>query len=402
MPFIILNENKITNLRMAGKTQWIARYAIGTGKHMPELHSIMQKALTMITPAERRTIHRRWIGLEQSMVLYQRTIWYGVLGGVALILVGVGLVLAWNFTLKNRIHAATKELQEELEERKRAEARTRKLEEQLRQSHKMEAIGTLAGGIAHDFNNILGTIIGYTEMMEIFDAADDPKMKTRLGHVLSASYRAKELVNQILTFSRRSEQEKRPVILAPVIRETAKFVQVLLPPGIRVDVRMEDGDRNITVISNPVEVHQVLMNLCTNAFHAIEAQSSRGEITITLSRLCLDPHEAVRYLGLGPGNYARLTVEDTGKGMSRDTLDRMFDPFFTTKSTGKGTGMGLSVVHGIVKNASGHISAQSREGEGTCFEVLVPEAHAGETDATGAAAGPGAGGRGRAHPHGGR
>ncbi|MCG8619589.1 MAG: ATP-binding protein, partial [Desulfobacterales bacterium] len=212
-----------------------------------------------------------------------------------------------------------------------------------------------------------------TEMMEMFDAADNPKMQTRLGHVLSASYRAKELVNQILTFSRRSGQEKHPVLLAPLIRETAKFIQVLLPSGIRLEVRMSEDHRDITVMSNPVEIHQLVMNLCTNSLHAIEAKTSEGKITVTLSRLLMDPHDAALHLGLGPGNYARLTVEDTGKGMSRETMERMFDPFFTTKPQGEGTGMGLSMVHGIVQSASGRITAESREEEGTCFHILLPE-----------------------------
>ena len=368
--FYTIEEQKITNLRMAGKTQWVAKYGIGTNKSMPELHVIMQKALDMITPSEKRSIQRRWIGLEQSILLYKRPLWYAAMTFLAGILMITGVVFAWNCTLKRRVDEATRDLHNELEERIRAQEHTRKLEDQLRQAHKMEAIGTLAGGIAHDFNNILGTIIGYAEMIEMFDVPPEGKMQERLDQVLSASYRAKDLVNQILTFSRQSEGEKRTVILAPVIKETIKFVQVLLPSCIEVETRMKDED--MAIVANPVQIHQMLMNLCTNAAHAI-GEENQGKIRITLTRQQLDPHQAAQYIGIGPGRYARVTVEDTGTGMKPEVVERIFDPFFTTKPAGEGTGMGLSVVHGVVKSCYGHISVHSETGQGTSFEILIPE-----------------------------
>lgn len=372
--FYTIEEQKITNLRMAGKTQWVAKYGIGTNKSMPELHAIMQKALNMITPSEKRSIQRRWIGLEQSILLYKRPLWYAAMAFLTVIIMIIGFVFTWNRTLKRRVDEATRDLHNELEERIRAQERTRKLEDQLRQAHKMEAIGTLAGGIAHDFNNILGTIIGYAEMIEMFDTPSQGKMRERLDHVLSASYRAKDLVNQILTFSRQSEGEKRTVILAPLIKETIKFVQVLLPSSIEVETLMED--EGVAIVANPVQIHQMLMNLCTNAAHAI-GEENQGKIQITLTRQQLDPHEAAQYLGMGPGHFARVTVEDTGIGMKPDVVERIFDPFFTTKPTGEGTGMGLSVVHGVVKSCCGHISVHSEPGRGTSFEILIPEADPG-------------------------
>ena len=366
--FYTIEQQKITNLRMAGNSHWVARYAIGTSKAQPRLHAIMQKGLDMITPAEKRRIQKRWIGLEQSLILHQKFFIYLGMGLAALLTLVVVTVFTWNRTLKGRVESAVQELNEELEEKSRAQEQNRKLEAQLRQAHKMEAIGTLAGGIAHDFNNILGTIIGYGEMMEIFDLPEKGQARDRLDQILAASYRARDLVDQILTFSRQSDAETRPVGLAPVIKETAKFIQVLLPPNVEMKILPMPPD--LSIEANPVQIHQLLMNLCTNAAHAI-GEENQGRITLELDRREIRSHALE---DLPPGPYARLTIIDTGGGIPPEALDRVFDPFFTTKPTGEGTGMGLSVVHGIVKSFRGRISVANTRAGGAKFKILIPEA----------------------------
>ncbi|MCG8470393.1 MAG: transporter substrate-binding domain-containing protein [Desulfobacterales bacterium] len=368
--FYSIEKMHITNLRMAGHTQWVARYAIGINKAYPELHTIIQKTLNAITPREKRIIRGRWIGLEQAVLLYKKPLWYAALGILLFILMVITSIGVINHTLKKRVAQATSDLQEELEERKRAQAQNKKLENQLRQAHKMEAIGTLSGGIAHDFNNILGTIIGYGEMIEMFDAPKTGKLKERLQQLLFASYRGKDLVNQILTFSRPSDNEKRPVLPAPVIKETTAFLKVILPPTVTVETRIKDS--GVTILADPVQLHQVIINLCTNAAHAI-GEESQGTIRIALDRKEMTPHEATTHLGMTPGTYARLSISDTGCGIADQIKERIFDPFFTTKPAGEGTGMGLSVVHGILKAWGGHIHVISEKGKGSTFVILVPQ-----------------------------
>ena len=367
--FYNIEAEQITNLRMAGHSNWVARYAIGTSKANPQLHAILQKGLDMISEKEKRQIRKRWIGLEQSLILHQNQLTQLGLALAGLLTLVVITVFTWNHTLKRRIALAVKELNDELEERNRAQEQNRQLEARLRQAQKMEAMGTLAGGIAHDFNNILGTIIGYGEMMELFDIPEGGKARQRLDQILAASYRARDLVDQILTFSRRSGSETRPVALAPVIKETAKFIQVLLPPNIHIQVHPMPQD--LSIEANPVQIHQVLMNLCTNAAHAM-GEEAQGTIDIQLERREVSNADAT---DLAAGSYARLTVADTGPGIAEEVLDRVFDPFFTTKPTGEGTGMGLSVVHGIIQNFKGRIFAKNRPGQGAEFEILIPETH---------------------------
>jgi len=244
------------------------------------------------------------------------------------------------------------------------------LEQQLFQAQKMEAIGTLAGGVAHDFNNILYVIIGFTELA-LDETAHDCQLSGFLANVLKAAERAKYLVNQILTFSRQSEVEKRPLLIEPIVKEVCKFLRASLPTTI--EIRWTLGDHLSPVLADPTQIHQVLMNLCTNAGHAM--RKTGGKLAISLDEVDLDAVSVAAYPDSIPGRYQQVTVSDTGHGIDRSVVDRIFDPYFTTKEKGEGTGLGLAVVHGIVKAHRGIIRVESEPGAGSLFRVYLPVAH---------------------------
>lgn len=245
------------------------------------------------------------------------------------------------------------------------------IEERLRQTQKMEAIGTLAGGIAHDFNNILGAVIGYSTLI---------KDRTMLGsedaedinEVLQAARRAKELVTQILTFSRKAQESREPVQFHLVLGEAMRLLRQTIPTTIDIDLNISK-ERDV-VLADPTQLHQVIMNLCTNAYHALGNDGGRMSVS-------LDTVNGAIKVGRGQqskGPFVRLVVEDNGEGMSPEVVSKVFEPFFTTKAQGKGTGMGMSVVHGIVQGLGGEINVDSLVGKGTRITVLLP-LHEGET-----------------------
>jgi PAS domain S-box-containing protein len=240
------------------------------------------------------------------------------------------------------------------------------LQAQLQQTQKMQAIGTLAGGIAHDFNNILAAVIGYTEIA-IADVEKGGVLHDNLKEVLKAGERAKDLVNQILTFSRQSEQDLKPIKVALIVKEVLKLIRASLPATIAID---QDLKSNAAVLGDYTKIHQVLMNLCTNAAHAMRKKG--GVLSVSLADVELDADYAAKHFDIKPGLYLKLSVRDTGQGISSDLLGQIFDPFFTTKQQGEGTGMGLSVAHGIVKSHGGTISVYSEPGEGSIFNVYLP------------------------------
>ena len=252
--------------------------------------------------------------------------------------------------------------------RKAAEDEHRRFEAKIRQAQKMEAIGTLAGGIAHDFNNILSAIIGYTEMA-INKTPGESIPYSYMQQVLKGAARAADLVKQILTFSRQTEEEHRPVLMDPIIKEALKLLRASLPTTIEIRPKITTSSHHM-VIADPTQIHQVIMNLCANAAHAMREHG--GILEVELSEVELSELHRALPLQLGPGAYLRLKVSDTGHGMNEETLQRIFDPFFTTKPRDEGTGMGLAVVHGIVENYGGAITVQSKPGEGSQFCLFFP------------------------------
>ena len=245
------------------------------------------------------------------------------------------------------------------------EAEKRKLQHQLRQSQKMEAIGTLAGGIAHDFNNVLSIILGNTELA-LADMPGSQPARRNLQQILTASLRAREMIQQLLSFSREEESGSKPLCLNRVIDDSLKLMRASLPTNITIERDLCDGE--CTTIADATQIHQVMLNLCTNAAHAMEPDG--GVLTVRLESLDVGPMSGVD--GLVPGRYARMVVADTGRGIDSAIIERIFDPYFTTKETGKGTGMGLSVVHGIIKASGGAIRAFSRPGRFTEFHIYLP------------------------------
>jgi PAS domain S-box-containing protein len=242
-----------------------------------------------------------------------------------------------------------------------------KLEAQLQRAQKMEAIGTLAGGIAHDFNNILAAIIGYTEIANL-QVDKGSQAKTSLEKVLEAGERAKSLVAQILSFSRQSEEGQKPIQISPVVEEVLKLLRASLPTTVKI-CRHIEADKAI-VEADPTKIHQILMNLCTNAHYAMRDKG--GVLEVTLVPVELGADEVASYHDLIPGSYVKLSVSDTGCGMTQSTVDRIFDPYFTTKEKGKGTGLGLAVVQRIVKGYDGAITVQSEPEKGTTFDIYLP------------------------------
>ena len=241
------------------------------------------------------------------------------------------------------------------------------LQARVQQSQKMEAIGTLAGGIAHDFNNILQGVLGYTELAMLkYEKGKD--ITNELEVLRQAGNRATDLVQTILAFSRQKEPERKPLDLGQVVKEALKLLRASIPTTI--EIRLKTSDTPVKVFADYTEMHQVLMNLCTNATHAMG--DSGGILEIHIELLDIDERSAFNNPNLNPGLHQRITVSDTGHGMDKEILSRIFNPFFTTKEQGEGTGMGLSVVHGIVKSHGGTITVYSEPGKGSTFHIYIP------------------------------
>ena len=242
-----------------------------------------------------------------------------------------------------------------------------KYERQLQQVLKIQAIGTLAGGIAHDFNNILFPIVGYTELT-MDEVPEGSVAHNNLAEILKAANRARDLVQQILTFSRQSGQERKPTKVQYIIEEALKLLRASIPASIEIIHEIDEDCR--PVMGDATQIHQVIMNLCTNAYQAM--QDKGGRLTVSLKEVDISYEETVEKIGMQPGKHLRLAVTDEGCGMDASVLDRIFEPYYTTKEQGKGTGLGLSVIHGIVKNHRGDITVNSALGKGSTFQVYLP------------------------------
>jgi two-component system cell cycle sensor histidine kinase/response regulator CckA len=250
---------------------------------------------------------------------------------------------------------------------KRTEEENKRLEIQLVQSQKMEALGTLAGGIAHDFNNILSAVIAYAER-GINVVIEPSKVRKNLDEVLKVSSRARDLVKQILAFSRRAKHEYIRIKLDVTIKESLKMLRAILPTTVEIRQNLLANGR---VLADSTQIHQVMMNLCSNAAQAMG--DSGGVLEVSLNKVTIEEGAEAHALDLPPGPYLKLTVSDTGHGMTPEVIERIFDPYFTTKEKGQGTGLGLSVVHGIVKSHRGAITCKSVQGKGTTFDIYIPE-----------------------------
>ena len=241
------------------------------------------------------------------------------------------------------------------------------MEAHLRQTHRMESLGTLAGGVAHDFNNILSAINGYSELA-LLRCSEDSKLRRYIDQICVASDRAKNLVQQILAFSRQGKSEKKPIDISSVIHETLKLIRATFPSTIEIkqNIKTDLG----AVFADETQMHQVIMNLFTNAYHAM--QKKGGLLEVDLSPVSIRIHDSLSFPDMSPGEYLKLIVADTGHGMETDIMEQIFDPYFTTKQFGEGTGLGLSTVHGIVKDHGGGIKVYSELGVGTTFQIFLP------------------------------
>lgn len=297
-------------------------------------------------------------------------------------IVNVGpLVFESIFTPRRDVHgfvAGVSGVAWDVTQRVRAEESAKALEIQLLQAQKLETIGTLAGGIAHDFNNILSPIIGYTEIA-VDQLPPDHPVRADLEQVMSAAHRAKELVRQILVFARGGSEERKPLQLHLVVHEALRLIRSTLPSTIEISQRV--ASRGDTVVADAAQMHQVIMNLCTNAAHAM--RDAGGVLRVELGAENVAESAATRAAGLNPGAYVVLTVRDQGVGMDSPTMARVFEPFFTTRRSGEGTGLGLSVVHGIVHSHGGVVTVESVVGKGSTFRVYLPSAPPGTAEAAG-------------------
>ena len=260
-----------------------------------------------------------------------------------------------------------KKLREEIVERKQAEKERAKMERLFHRAQKMEAMGALAGGIAHDFNNILFPIMGYAEML-LESIPEDSSAQSSLKAILQASFRARILIQQILAFGRQDGQEKKPLIIQPIVKEALKLIRASLPATI--EIRENINKACGPVLVEPTKIHQVVMNLCTNAYHAM--QETGGILEVNMDEVARGPDDLVAKMELMPGKYLQLIVKDTGHGIKPNVMERIFDPYYTTKDTDKGTGLGLAVVYGIVSSYGGDISVSSKPGEGSVFTIYLP------------------------------
>jgi PAS domain S-box-containing protein len=291
-----------------------------------------------------------------------------------------GTILPVEVTANSLVHEGTKysiTFVKDISAKKQEEMQKAKVNEHLQHVQRLDSLGTLAGGIAHDFNNILSAIFGYTELTKL-SCLDNEKVQHYLDQLHSASLRAKNLVQQILNFSRQSGSEMHPIDISRVVNEALNLIRATVPTTIEISKNVP-SDLGV-VIANETQLHQIVMNLCTNAYHAIKEES--GSIDVDLITTTISAKDGINYPDLDPGEYLKLIITDTGSGIPAEIMPNIFDPYFTTKVPGEGTGLGLSTVHGIVKNHGGSIRVYSEQNRGTSFQIFLPivESRPEETD----------------------
>lgn len=364
----------ISNLRIAGMTGYEISYVMAVRPDMPELVSILNKALDSISPAQKQDIRERWLGLHSLPWWQSRTVrLWGLVGLGALGTVFL-LTLLWIYSLRAQVAARTAELRALSE-----------MEIQLQRAQRMEALGALAGGISHDFNNILGAIVANGEMLELFHATH-PEVTKKIQAMLKAAYRGRDLVHSILRFTRREDARKSWLHLSAIVRETCCILEPSTPQGI--SIRVTYPEQEAFIEGNRTQLHQVVMNLAVNAIQAM-GRSGTLHFFVTTSPPPLPPQcrqeggvasledgslLCTRFRGTERASkgYLTLIVQDSGPGISLPTLQQMFSPFFSTKAPTEGTGLGLAMVESIIATHQGKIQVHSRVGQGTAFRIALP------------------------------
>ena len=271
-------------------------------------------------------------------------------------------------TLDDRVTQQTRELVSSNEQLKKELTEHKRMEKILKQAQKMEAISTLSKGVAHDFNNILSIIVGYSEMAAMETPSKNSKISICLEQINSAAFRARELVQHLLTFCRETEQKKTHVTVSPILTHVLNTLKPNFPPTIEIKKEMQEDTG--MVLADPTQIHQLIFNLCQNAAQAMGEKG--GKLNVRLEQVFLDPEKVTDYQNLVSGLYVRILIQDMGPGMDQEVVERIFDPYFTTKEPGEGTGLGLAVAHGIAVSHGGTIQVESFPGSGSSFEVLLP------------------------------
>lgn len=365
-----ISSFRFTNLRLTGEVDFKYQMSMGVSTNYPQLAAILRKALNAIPETDRASYYEKWFSAPEDYKIDYAIIWkIGLLsGGVVLFFV------FWNRRLENRVRIRTAELaqanarlQNELVERERIETEQKQLEEQLAQAQKMESIGRLAGGVAHDFNNMLCVILGHGELLQQ-DLPRDSSAQESLAQIMDAGIRARNLTQQLLAFSRKQVLQIQVVDINQAVRNMETMIRRLLGEDIQMTIRVHPEPERIK--ADVTRLEQVILNLCINAR---DAMPNGGKLTLETGPAALDPAFCAAHPGLKPGEYVRLSVSDTGIGMSKETQQRIFDPFFTTKDISKGTGLGLATVYGIVKQHEGEVLVESVPGRGTTFTIFLPK-----------------------------
>jgi len=364
-----IEKNGWQNLEVGAESLLSPEYCYATLHGERELLVKFSEALeTLKKNGTYRAIYSKWFNIYEDPSLHPQVLLKYALYGltpVILLLLGVGF---WNTTLKRQVAQRTLELEVEMTERKKAEQQRAELEVSLRQKHKMEAIGLMAGGIAHNFNNNLAIIMGNLQLADLKLDAKTP-VREHLEQALIATRRSCELVRQIMAYSRQSTFDKQQISMAEIIAETIKLLRSTMPTSVDLSCQIPPALNPVLVQADASRIQEALINLCNNAVHAMQ---EKGRLQIELARRNLNQRDIPAHFNCTAGEYLRLRVQDNGCGMQAEVMEKIFDPFYTTKEVGKGTGIGLSTVMGIIHQHQGFIQVDSTPGQGATFDLYFP------------------------------